>query len=482
MPNQQEVGYVISIKESLAYLNGLPSVKITDLVENEQGVKGLVAGLLSDRVEVWILDEGVVFPGQMFKKVDNHLNLMVGPSLLGRAINPLGIPIDGKGSISKIQLSPYKLDTEPRGMSSRENIDTQLVSGISLVDMLIPVGKGQRQLIMGDPHSGKTSFLIDLIVSQALQSSICIYGSIGKPINQVRSLIDVLSATKALSRTLIIAASSSESSPLIFLTAGAVMSAAEYFQSQGQDVVVILDDLGVHAKIYREICLLAARPPGRESYPGDIFYTHSHLLEKAGKFSKAAGGGSITAFPVIEINENDFTTYIPTNLMSMTDGHYLFKSTLRAKGSRPAMDISLSVSRVGRQTQSTIQSLLSDKVRQILTQAKELETISHFSGELSGETQSTLRRKQLLEQLLTQDALFFIPLQVQVILMGLIFTSFFDKKDKLYLYKNKKTLVDYFGNNPNWKIFSQTVMKLKSVDKLISLLEESLPSLNEQFP
>ena len=294
---------------------------------------------------------------------------------------------------------------------------------------------------------------------------------IGKSAVAVRNLIDTLKANKALEYTIVIATSSSEPAPLIFLTPKTAFSVAEFFQKKGKDVLLILDDLGNHAKIYREISLLGNKSPGRESYPGDIFYQHAHLMERAGNFLPEFGGGSISALPVIELNLNDFTTLIPTNLMSMTDGHLLFKSNMRSQGQIPAIDISLSVSRVGRQTQDQTSNLLSSKLRQVLSEATDLETISRFSSELPPETQLTLRRKDQIMEILKQDPLTAIPKQIQMILLALIFTTFLKDKTKAFIEKYKGVIINAFLTNPQLNPITKSINKFKSEEDLIRVLE-----------
>ncbi len=480
---QTEVGYVISSKDFLVYLDGLPTVKVNDLVENELGGRGWVNSLSADKVEVLMLDDTKVTPGQLFKRLPERLGIAAGDHLLGRAINPLGIPIDGKGLLSKNKnATNLELEQEAPGIKARQFITDQFTSSITIIDSLIPIGKGQRELVVGDAHSGKTAFLIDMIVNQKGTGTVCIYASIGKPVATVRDLIDILRANNALSYSTIIAASSNESAPLIFLTPKTALALAEYFQKKGLNVLVILDDMGNHAKIYREISLLGDKTPGRESYPGDIFYQHAHLIERAGNFKKEYGGGSITALPVIELNLTDFTTFIPTNLMAMTDGHLLFKSSLHNVGQRPAIDISLSVSRVGRQTQNKLASLLSSRIRQLLSQAEELETISKFSSELPFETQLILRQKRLIEEIIKQQSLTAVAKEIQSILLALIFTGFMADKDRNFLEKYKGTLIQAFLKEPSLLKITKSVNQLESVEQLVELLEGVRPILTKICP
>lgn len=481
--DQTEIGYVTKVRDFLTRLDGFPTIRINDMVESDTGLRGWISTLGNDFAEVLMLDEGQITPRQMFKRTDSRLGVVAGDFLLGRAINPLGIPIDGKGMLTKKSADTIlDLEQGAPGIESREYITQQFLTGITLIDTLIPLGKGQRELVMGDAHSGKTQFLVDTIVNQKGTGIICIYASIGKPAVSVRGLINILRANKALDYTVVIATSSSEPAPLIFLTPKTAVTVAEYFQKQGRDVLLILDDLGNHAKIYREISLLGNKSPGRESYPGDIFYQHAHLLERAGNFTPDAGGGSITALPVIELNMADFTTLIPTNLMSMTDGHLLFKSSLRSQGQYPAIDISLSVSRVGRQTQDKVSNLISAKVRQILSQASDLETISRFSSELSEETQLTLRRRILIMEFLKQEPLTAIPRKIQVALLALPFITFCNNKNKTFLEKYKKTIIQAFLTDPELSKIAKGADKFKTDDELIKALEGLTPILQKLCP
>ncbi|MBI2329998.1 hypothetical protein HYU94_01265 [Candidatus Daviesbacteria bacterium] len=472
MDQTTEVGYVTSSRDFLVHLGGFPSIRVNDMVESDTRLRGWVNSIAKDNIEILMLDEGVVLPKQQFRRLPTRLGVTVGDFLLGRAVNPLGVPIDGKGLLSKTRTSAnLELDQDAPGIESREFINQQFLTGITIIDTLIPIGRGQRELVLGDAHSGKTGFLIDIITNQKNTGTICVLALIGKPAVVVRNLIDTLRANNALDYTVIIATSSSEPAPLIFLTPKTAITYAEYFQKQGKDVLLILDDLGSHAKIYREISLLGGKAPGRQSYPGDIFYQHAHLLERAGKFLPQYGGGSITALPVIELSLNDFTTLIPTNVMSMTDGHLLFRANLRSQGQTPAIDISLSVSRVGRQTQNHVSNLLSTRVRQVLSAAADLETISRFSSELPPETQLTLRRKDLIIELLKQDPLTAIPTPIQVILLGLPFTTFLQDKNRAFVEKNKKVIIEAFLKHPSLVPITKAVSKLKTDEELIKLLE-----------
>lgn len=474
--NTQEVGFVRSVKEFLISLDGLPNIRLYDLVANEKGIRGFVNALQTDQVDVLQLDEGIVQPGQPFYRVGEKMTLAGGSFLLGRAINPLGVPIDGKGQLPKTGKEvKSETDRVAPGISFRELIDTQFETGIGIIDTLIPLGCGQRELILGDARTGKNDVLIDIIVNQKGKDIYCIYASIGKPISEVRNTIDTLRTNGALDYTCIVAASSSDPAPLIYLTPQSAMTVAEHFQSLGKKVLVVLDDLGIHAKIAREIALLSNRLPGRESYPGDIFYLHSHLLERAGNFNSKAKGGSITCLPVIELNLSDFTTYIPTNLMAMTDGHLLFKSSLYNKGHRPAIDTSLSISRVGQQTQNRAHNMLATRIKQLIAQAMELETMSSFSSELPLKTQIILKQHELLEELFKQESLTNMSREFQMIFYCLPFTTFFQGKGKEFVQQHKNNLFKSFSTIPELVEFTKGVTRYKTDVELITALERMGP-------
>lgn len=477
----QEVGYALSSNDFLVYLDGLPTIKINDMVVSETGLRGWVNTIYTDKVEVLLLDPGTVIPGQLFRRTDQNLSVLLGTYLVGRVINPLGIPIDGKRmSLDAEHNNRYELDREAPNIPLRKFITEQFITGMTLIDTLIPIAKGQRQLIVGDAHSGKSTFLIDLIVNQMNnQNTICIYACIGKPVTQVRSIMNVLESTGALKSTVVIATSASDLPPLIYIAPQTAFSIAEFFQKNGKDVLLILDDMGVHAKIYREISLSSDRSPGRESYPGDIFYQHSHLVERGGNFKIENGGGSITVLPVLELSSSDISGYISTNLVGMTDGHLMFKSAMRNQGQTPAIDISISVSRVGRQTQNRIQNVLSQAIRALLAEADELETVSYFSGELPRETALKLKRKQIIQELIRQESLTLVSPQIQVFLLGLVFTSFFVEQSVVFTARNKLVLIELAKKDPKFEEYTENLMNLKTLEELVKGLEQVLPQLKQ---
>jgi len=312
----EEIGYAVSIKNYIVWVNGLPNIRLNEIVTTGDNAKGVVISIAEDLVGVLMLDEAAIKPKQDFKRTQQQLSIKVGTQLLGRMINPLSQPLDGKGMIT-IKDEPVTIEQAPRSIKSRERITDQFETGLSLVDMLVPVAKGQRELVLGDAHSGKTGFLLDTVINQRGRKIICVYAVIGKPINEISNVVKALEANKAMEYTVVVSTSSSDKPPLIYLTPSVATTIAEYFQKRGNDVLMVLDDMGIHAKFYREISLSLGRPPGRESYPGDIFYQHAKLIERAGRFKKEYGGGSITALPVIETNLDDFSSFMTTNLMGI---------------------------------------------------------------------------------------------------------------------------------------------------------------------
>lgn len=476
---QGEVGFALSVRDFLVNADGLPSVRIDDLVESLSGERGWVNGLYEDKVQILMLDEAVISPREMFKKSGKRLTITPSEFLLGRAINPIGTPIDGHGPVVHNQTTAQvELEQPALGIGARQFIEEQFYTGITLIDTLIPLGKGQRELIIGDARAGKTRFLIDVVNNQKGKGVVVVYCLIGKPTTAVRNLLDILKVNNCLPYTVVVAATSTDLPPLVFLAPKTALTVAEYFQKQGQDVLVILDDMGNHAKVHREISLLSNQYPGRESYPGDIFYQHAHLLERAGKFNKEAGGGSITLLPIIEINLNDFTTFIPNNLMSMTDGHLLFKSDLLNTGQHPAVDLGLSVSRVGRQTQQRLQNGLSTNLKTVLTEAVQYETLSRFSGELPQQTQIILRQKELVEELIKHHPMTNLSLNLQTTLLSLVFTNFLKFKEASFVVKNKNKLIQALITDPELKSVVEGVFEqFQTNEELVTKLEALSPKI-----
>lgn len=475
---KQEIGYATSINQYLVWVNGLPNVRINELVISEQGASGLVTAIKDDLVEVLMLDDVKVKPQESFKRTLKQLTILAGSHLLGRTINPLGQPIDGKGGFANLG-QVISLDKRPEPIKSREQISRQFETGISLVDSLVPLAFGQRELIIGEPHSGKTGFLIDTIINQAGGQVVCVYTLIGKPVSEIRNLVEILRVNKATDYTVVVATSSSERAPLAYLAPAVGVALAEYFQKRGQDVLLILDDLGIHAKLYREISLLSGKSPGRQSYPGDIFFTQAKLVERAGNFNKNAGGGSITALPVIEVSTDDFASFMATNLMGMTDGHLKFDASRYHQGIRPSIDVSLSVSRVGRQTQILAQKGLADRVKATLAEGAKLEALSKLGSDISTQTQLIIKQSKQIEEILKQPSSTKIPTTIQMILLGLTFTPFFSLKDVNFVKVNKELIIKYLTTKIDSSKIEAQVKKFKDDSQFIESLTSLIPVLQK---
>lgn len=471
----REVGFVVSAQDYLLYIEGLPSVRVNDIIVSGKGGKAIVSAFSEERIEALMLDPERPKPGYLFSPAKRGIVLPLGDKLVGRAITPLGTAIDGLGGLP-MGTKELDLDIVSPGIDAREIIMEQLYTGISMVDTLVPIGKGQRELLFGEPRSGKSAFLINLIANQKGHNHVCIYTAIGKSGVEVKRLIQSITDAGAMDYTIVIAATSEQAAPPISITPAMAITVAEYFRDQGKSVILILDDLATHAKYLREIALLSGRIPGRESYPADIFYQHSHLVERAGNFNELFGRGSITLLPVIETDMENFTSLIPTNVMSMTDGHILFSSALRAQGQYPAIDVGKSVTRVGLQTQIMTHKILSDRVRSLLADYHELERYGRFGSELTGETQKLIKRGMIAEELLHQEALENVPPGIQILLLSLVFTPFFDYKDVEFVKSYRKKIIQTLATDPFYSSL-QGKIPTTDLDKIISELGTSLKIL-----
>ena len=472
----KEVGYVVSTQDYIVIIEGLPSARLYNIVVTKNGGRAMISALEKDRVEALMLDSERPKPGDYFELSDYGLRLPLNIDLFGRAINPLGMPLDGKAGLPPGG-DTLDLDIVPPGIDGRAAVTEQFYTGITVVDTLLPIGKGQRELIMCEPRSGKEQFFLDVILSQKTQNRICIYTALGRSELEVKRFAEDINTFGAGPYTVIIAATSSESAPMIQIAPSVASALAEYYRNQGKHVLLILDDLATHAKYAREISLLAGRIPGRESYPADIFYQHSSIVERAGNFNEHYGGGSITLLPTIETNIENFTNLIPTNVMSMTDGHILFSANLRAQGIYPAIEPDRSVTRVGRQTQTFIHKVLSDRIRLLLAEYHELERYGRFGSELSVETQLKIKRGKVVEELLKQEPMTSIPPEVQILMLSLVFTGFFDKQD-IEFVRTKKTIIVKTLESSVYKTMVEAVKKVK-IDELIEEFVKQLKPLED---
>ncbi|OGM74156.1 hypothetical protein A2382_02035 [Candidatus Woesebacteria bacterium RIFOXYB1_FULL_38_16] len=407
-----EIGFVEKLEGSIVTVKGLPNAKPSEVVLFETGEAGQVISLGEDSLEVMLFTYSYLSTGVKVARTDQYLEIALGPNLLGKTINPLGHILTGKLEVFNQDTRP--IDTIPAPISDRQSIDKSFFTGVSWVDLVIPLGKGQRQLVIGDRKIGKTQFLFQALQSGARQGMVCIYAVIGKRSVDIKDAQDFLESNNITSQVIVVSSSASDAPGLIYLTPFTAMTIAEYFRDQGRDVLIILDDMIAHAKYYREISLLARRFPGRSSYPGDIFYVQARLLERAGNFKT----GSITCLPVAELTMGDLTGYIPTNLMAITDGHILFDHDYYNQGRRPAINPFLSVTRVGRQTQSILMQELNNKLTSFLVQLSKIRQFMHFGAELSEITRNNLILGDKIEKFLEQLTSEIRPININLFLLA----------------------------------------------------------------
>ncbi len=406
----EEVGTVLAVGDGIARIYGLRNAVAAEMLDLPHGVTGLVLNLEEDNVGVVLLGEDTLIKeGDLVRRTGKVLQVPVGEALVGRVVNPLGEPLDDKGPIEASAFRPVEFKAP--GVVERQKVKEPLQTGITAIDAMIPIGRGQRELIIGDRQTGKTSIIVDTILNQKGQDEICVYVAIGQKASTVMQVVQRLEAAGAMEYTIIVAATASESAPLKFLAPYAGAAMGEYFLYGGKHAVCFYDDLSKHADAYRQMSLLLRRPPGREAFPGDVFYLHSRLLERACKLNDELGVGSLTAIPVIETQADDLSAYIPTNVISITDGQIFLQSNLFYAGVRPAINVGISVSRVGGDAQIKAIRQVAGRLRIELAQYRELEAFTQFGSELDEATKSTLARGARLIEALKQPR--FQPLAVE---------------------------------------------------------------------
>lgn len=416
-----EVGFISRIVSSLAYVEGLPSAKPYERVMFENGESGQIISLGEHALEIMSFSRNPLVVGMKVARTGSLLEMPVGKEFLGFVIDPLGISLNSKTVITPSQSRP--LESTPLGIRFRSKINQPCETGITIADIMVPLGKGQRQLILGDQKTGKTSFLLRTLHTQVMQGSIGIYAAVGKSKLVIRQVEEFLRTAGIVDRTIIVAAYAEDPASIIHLVPYAAMTLAEYFRDEGNDVLIVLDDLSTHAKMYREMALLGRRSPGRNAYPGDIFYIHSRLLERAGNFLTPKGEKAITCLPVIEAPRGDITGYIPTNSISMTDGHVFFDYNLYVEGRRPAINPFLSVTRVGKQTQPKIKNEINNLLSRFLNEAEKLQVVSSFGAELGEHIRTTLQKRDRVLVFFDQMAHEIIPNNLQLVLFALVWNG-----------------------------------------------------------
>jgi F-type H+-transporting ATPase subunit alpha len=432
----EKVGKVIEVGDGIARVSGLSDAMASEMLEilaNEseskangsESVYAVALNLEEDQVGAMILgDCEKIKEGDTVKTTGKILSVPVGEAMVGRVINPLGIAVDGKGNIKTEKV--YPIEKIAPGVITRESVNTPLQTGIKAIDSMIPIGRGQRELIIGDRQTGKTALAIDTIINQKNQGVICIYVAIGQKESKVARIVAELEKRGAMEYTVVVAAGASEPAALSFIAPYAGCAIGEYFMDQGKDALVIYDDLSKHAWAYRQVSLLLKRPPGREAYPGDIFYLHSRLLERAAKLNKDHGGGSLTALPIIETQAGDVSAYIPTNVISITDGQIYLESDLFYKGIRPALNVGLSVSRVGSAAQIKAMKKVAGKLRLDLAQFRELEAFAQFGSDLDEVTRKQIERGRRTVEVLKQSQYVPMPVAQQVAILYALTNGYLD--------------------------------------------------------
>ncbi len=462
-----DVGTVLEVGDGIARIYGLTKVMASELVEFPNGVFGMVLNLEEDNVGAILFgDDTLIKEGDIVKRTKRVASIPVGEELLGRVVNPLCQPLDGKGPITTKQFLP--IERKALGVIYRQPVKEPLQTGLKAIDGMIPIGRGQRELIIGDRQTGKTAIAIDTIINQkwthteeakkyGVKPVYCIYVAIGQKGSSVAQVVAKLEEEGAMDYTTVILASASDPAPMQFIAPYSGATLGEYFRDNGKHALVIYDDLSKHAQAYRQVSLLLRRPPGREAYPGDIFYLHSRLLERASKLSDELGGGSLTALPIIETQAGDVSAYIPTNVISITDGQIYLEPNLFNAGVRPAINVGISVSRVGGNAQIKAMKKVAGRLRLDLAQYRELEAFAKFGSDLDQATQKQLRRGQRLVELLKQDQYKPMPVEKQVVSIFYGTSGYLDQIPVTDVKKFEEEILEY--------------IELKHKDILLEILE-----------
>ena len=410
---QDEIGYVISVGDGISKVYGLDKCKANELLEFSNGTFGMALNLEESCVSAVLLGNDVgISEGSLVKRTGRVVSVPVGEQMIGRVVNALGQPIDAKGPISASEYRP--IERKAYGIIERKSVSVPLQTGIKAIDSMIPIGRGQRELIIGDRQTGKTVIATDTIINQRGKGVICIYVAIGQKQSTVTNVVDTLYKNGAMDYTIVVSATASESAPLQYIAPYSGCAMGEYFMEQGKDVLIVYDDLSKHAIAYRALSLLIRRPPGREAFPGDVFYLHSRLLERAARLSPECGGGSLTALPIIETQAGDVSAYIPTNVISITDGQIFLETELFHAGVRPAVNPGISVSRVGGNAQIKAMKKVAGTLKLLYSQYRELQSFAQFGSDLDADTKARLDQGARIVEVLKQDRNSPIDVELQV--------------------------------------------------------------------
>ena len=471
-----ETGVVTYIGDGIARARGLDNAMSGELLEFENGAYGMAQNLETNDVGIIILGDFVAIrEGDIVKRTGKIMEVPVGEALIGRVVNPLGQPVDGLGDIETKGFRP--VETPAPGVMQRKSVSEPLQTGLKAIDALVPIGRGQRELVIGDRQTGKTSVAIDAILNQKGQDMICIYVAIGQKESTVRTQVETLRKHGALDYTIVVTASASQPSPLLYIAPYAGVAMAEEFMYNGKHVLIVYDDLSKQAVAYRELSLLLRRPPGREAYPGDVFYLHSRLLERSAKVSDDLGGGSITALPIIQTQAGDISAYIATNVISITDGQIFLQENLFNSGIRPAIDAGSSVSRVGGSAQIKAMKKVAGTLRLDLASYRELEAFTQFGSDLDAATQAKLNRGRRTIEVLKQQLHKPLPVEKQVVILYALTHGFLDSVPVDQILDFEEALYDYFDSHHE-DIF-ETIRTTKDLPEE-SVLNEAIQAFKDQ--
>lgn len=481
VPHSQilEVAQVVSVGDGVVKAWGMENALMGELVEFDSGVRGMVLNIEKEGVGIVVLgDDRLIKEGSIVRRTNRVMEVGVGEKLIGRIVDPLGNPLDGKGAIEFTTTRPVEVIAP--GIVERSPVREPLQTGIKAIDGMIPIGRGQRELIIGDRQTGKTAIAIDTIINQKKEPEnkrpICIYVAIGQKEMSVARIAKILEDNGAMDYTIIVSATASQPAPLLYLAPYSACSMGEYFMWKGKDVLVVYDDLTKHAQAYRQMSLLLRRPPGREAYPGDVFYLHSRLLERACKLNEKNGGGSLTALPIIETQANDVSAYIPTNVISITDGQIYLEPSLFYAGIRPAVNVGISVSRVGGSAQLKAMRQVSGKLRTDLAQYNELKSFAQFSSDLDKETLSFIKRGERLVELLKQEQYKPMSVSEEVVVLYAGTRGYLDDIDVEKIKDFEEKFLKYINEHYAWLL--EEIMVKKELNQHI---EQGLKKSIEEF-
>lgn len=474
-----QTGTVVSIADGIARVYGLEKAMISELVQFENGVKGLVLNLEEDNVGIAIFGSAeTIREGMQVRRTDEVNRVPVGKELLGRVVNALGEPIDGLGDLSSAETAV--VEVKAPGIMTRKSVHEPLQTGIKAIDAMIPIGRGQRELIIGDRQTGKTAIAIDTIINQKGNGVKCIYVAIGQKYSTIAQVVEKLRRAGALEYTTIVVAGAAEAATLQFIAPYTGATMGEYFRDRGEHAVIFYDDLTKHAQAYRELSLLLRRPPGREAYPGDVFYLHSRLLERACKLNDDLGAGSLTAFPIIETQANDIAAYIPTNVISITDGQIFLEADLFNAGMRPAVNSGLSVSRVGGAAQTGAMKQVAGNLRLELAQYRELAAFAQFASDLDAATQKQIARGKRLTELLKQLQYNPLTMEKQVLVIFAGTNGYLDNIEVSHVGFYEKQMLNFFEATHK-KLLDQIATGKKLSNELQAEIKKALDDFAKRF-